>query len=164
MSDIYSFLPGEVNSEEALKLIAKAEDLIQRFRDMDYVLKPEAATVVIQFKTEKKEFVLSDTLWKSIGIYEDTKSKYPSRTDQSHIVIRYAMAQLALSAIDRAWASGVVDVGQGLVRKLRECQARVVELENDLNKLSNEYQELQVNFEAYRQRVRLPDDRGDQHG
>jgi len=132
------FIPGELKRNEALQMIAKAEDMIRRFRDMDYVLKPEARTLFFGSRLRKEKQVLSDELWKSFAVFEDAKCKYPSSEDMSDIAMRYNLSHICLLLIDRALTSGVVEEGQGLVRKLRQSKDRITELESDLAKVTEE--------------------------
>jgi hypothetical protein len=158
-----TYLTGEPTPEEALKFIAKADEMIERFHDLDYVLKSEARTLPLMIPEEKKpSTVLSDWMVDCFGLYAEVKSKYPSQTDPKQISMRYTAAWSCMHVIDRALTYGVVEEGQGLARKLRECQTRVTELENDLHKLAEEYRVLQTNFEDYQRRVRPFGERGEQ--
>ena len=139
-------VPGELKPDEALKAIAKAEDMIQRFRDMDYVLKPEARTILFQSQVSKEKETLSDQLWRTFAVYEDAKCKYPSDTDSLQISLRFNFAHMCLIMIDRALMSGVVEEGQGLARKLRECQAENAGLKADNEALSEAHQGLLQRF------------------
>jgi hypothetical protein len=143
--------PGELNREEALKLVAKAEEMIQRFRDLDFVLKPEARLVrydspLPKEKNKRKSFFdlmwprrifLPDLLWKNFFLYDQAKCKC-SPDDNTTLKIRLELASACMMTIDKAISVRVVEEGQGLVRKLQQARDRIAELESDLARLTEE--------------------------
>jgi len=128
------------------EIYERVDTFIQRLHDLEYIITPEAKTIVYESKENKKDrSMLADELSNSITIYE-------SRKDDD--ITRMKYARICNVWINRAFSCGVVRESEGLVKKLKECRDRNVRLESDLEKLSLDYLELQ----GLTSRLGLPDE------
>ena len=136
-------------------IIEKVEIFIQRLHDLDYAIAPEATkiwyypTSTSTLTPPKKGRSLADSLANAITEYEGKKCDERSRVIYAHICLIW---------VNRAFSSGVIKEGQGLARKLKECQEKNAQLERDIEKLSIDYLNLQRQYEEFTKRVRLPDE------
>ena len=113
-------------------IIERVETFIQRLNDLDYVIVPEATKILyssaLPFSKERRP--LSDCLANAISEYQMNKDNEKDRFDFAHACSVW---------INRGFTCGVIQEGQGLARKLKECQEKNVQLEKDIEKLSEEY-------------------------
>jgi len=87
----------------------------------------------------------------SLSIYEYEKNKEYKQT-------RLGYARICLLWINRAYAQGVVNEGQGLAGKLKECREKQAKLENELETISRQYLSLKTEYEAFASRLKLTDE------
>jgi hypothetical protein len=116
-------------------IIEKVETFIQRLHDLDYVIDQTATNIwygrpppyptLIDNRTN-----LADNLSNAITDYEANKGNEQ---------LKLASASRCLMWINKAFACGVIKEGEGLARKLKECQEKNVRLEKDVEKLSIDY-------------------------
>lgn len=131
-------------------IIEKVEIFIQRLHDLDYTITPEATEIWYSDPSrplDRKN--LADHLANVISRYLREKDNEQDR---------FHCAQLCSLWINRAFACGVIKEGQGLARQLAECREKNIQLENDLEKLSVQYLQLQRTHEEFTKRIRLPDE------
>jgi len=128
-------------------IFEKVDTFIQRLHDLYYVIDPKAAEIIYSSEG-KPSHSLTDKLALTLEEYEENKDNENVGLIRAHI---------ALLWINRAFLNGVVHEGQGLARKLDECQEKNIQLEGELEKLSVEYLRLQ----ELTNRINLLDDDND---
>ncbi|NQT09085.1 hypothetical protein HQ586_08415 [Candidatus Bathyarchaeota archaeon] len=125
-------------------IIEKVETFIQRLYDLDYVINQRASELT--YTDENDQISLAHILSKRIVEYERVKDDEEKRLGYATICHIW---------ITKAFTYRVVEEGQGLARKLKECLDRNAQLESDLEKLSLDYLALQ----ELTRRIGLPDER-----
>jgi len=121
---------SEAESEDGI--IQRVETFIQRCHDLDYVIKPEARNVTYSKRESddpKDRTILSDRLALAISSYE---------LNRENPDLRLSEAEAALLWITRAFSSGVVTEGPGLIRKHKEAEAKVAHLSTKVDELTAE--------------------------
>jgi hypothetical protein len=133
-------------------IIEKVETFIQRLHDLDYVIDPKASTLIFGIPSRLSEsMLLSDFLAKKISEYEENR-------DNERNKLTYALS--CLMWINRAFTCGVIHEGQGLARKLKECQEKNTKLDSDLERVSMEYLRLKEESGILARNLKLPDEDG----
>lgn len=132
------------------EIIEKVETFIQRLHDLDYIITPEAATIIYSSKSDMFERgTLSSYLSRRITEYEENKDE--GSTKQSY-------ARICHLWMIRAFSCGVVQEGNGLARKLKECREKNVQLERHNKVLSEEYLNLKMIYEDFTSRMTILDE------
>ena len=137
--------------------IEKVETFIQRLQDLEYKITSEARQIRYKFKQTAYPIphdprTLSDCLANAI-------SEYQKRSDNEEERLNYA--RICYIWINRAFTLGVVQEGEGLVKKYEECREKNTMLENDLEHLSELYVELKRKYEPFEKNFfPMPEDNG----
>lgn len=154
----YSSKNEEVNTSmsESLKgsdVIEKIEIFIQRLHDMDYVITPEASKLIYETQsTPMEKNNLSSFLANRIYDYDT------NRDNKDEIRLMYARS--CLIWINRAYTSGVVQEGQGLIKKLDDCGKLNEQLKEELKKRKERCDELEKQI-RFLQAIKSPKFIGD---
>lgn len=122
-------------------IIEKVETFIQRLHDMDYIFTPEAKGIWYvspsrplypsPLSPPKERKNLTDYLAIAISDYEE------NRDDEQH---RLSYARTCLLWINRAFASGVIQEGKGLISKNKELERDVKHLRKRLDECNKRRQ------------------------
>ena len=131
------------------EIIEKVETFIQRLHEMDYIIAPKASELVYETPLLEKN-TLAEFLATRLYDYEKNRENIDE--------IRLPCARACLVWINRAFAHGVVQEGQGLARKLKEYQEKNDQLQRDNEKLSSELLRLQAEYEEFTSRFTLPEE------
>lgn len=110
--------------------IERVETFIQHLHDMDYVITDRASEIMFG------EQSIADGLARAITEYETFKNT-------STPLGRHIFASSCSLWIHRAFTWKVIQEGQGLVRKLGECQEKYAQLEKELERVSTAYIDLE---------------------
>ncbi len=129
--------------------IERVETFIRRIHDLEYVFTPEAREMYFTNIKGEKDRSLADWLSRRIFSYEQ------NREDKAQQLF---YAKLCLLWINRAFACGVVQEGEGLARKLKECREKNVQLERHNKVLSEEYLNLKLKYEDFTSRMNVLDE------
>jgi hypothetical protein len=136
-------------------IIDKVETFIQRVHDLEYIVTSEATNLWYVSKNKlypmpNDKTNLSDSLASAMAHYQENKDDEKER-------LHYA--QICFMWINRAFTSGVIREGKGLITKFAECKRRNEMLERDLEVLSEQYLRLQEKYEPLMRRFTpIPED------
>lgn len=142
MNNVISYIeqnPRAVVDKQS-NIIEKVEEFIQHLHKLEYVIDLKATNMRYRDEKGLNAGSLSDLLANAISHYEEKR-------DIVDLNIKNLFAQMCLIWINRAFASGVVNHGEGLIAKLKECSEKNKELENELIKISEEYKYLRTEYE-----------------
>jgi len=121
---------GKPSAEEELKeVLRKAEKYLEQFDNRELVTTPEARTYVMGIiigGKKKGEAVFADLLGQAITNYRVQRSGGPFRIKSAYELVMI---------VDRGLAHGLIVVGKGVFKRLRECQKHVEELQEELERL-----------------------------
>jgi len=141
-------LSNDERHEYAKKIIERVEKFIKQVRDMDIIIDQKAKNIpLIEInifgQSERKS--LSDALALMTQNYELFKDK-DSET-------QYYFAWRANDWIGKAYYYGIIKEGNGLIRKLEECNSERDELREKIETIST--RNLQLEFENHELHARL---------
>ena len=123
--------------------VNEVEDLIQRLHNHDY-------EVVTRNEMERNA---AYELGEQLQIYD--KYRYEGAT-------RKAQAIRVKGAFDKAFATGIVKTGIGIVRKYKECQDGSTKLKDENQKLNEDVQKLNEDVQKWRDKARTCKDKYDE--
>ncbi len=135
-------------------IIEKVDSFIQRLHDMDCIISSEARQIFYILPKEPEGKSLADFLANAIHDYE----KYSEDKE-----LKFSRATICLLWINRAFTHGIVKDGEGLIRKLKECREKNIQLEKDLERLSEDYLRTQEEH-GFVARIFEPKDRDSSEG
>ena len=142
-------LSSDTTKNKQNDVIEKVETFIQRLNDMDLVYTDRASEVKFGEKS------IADGLALAITTYEEFKN---SATP----TVKHDFASTCLLWIERAWAWKAIEEGEGLARKLRECQAENTKLRTDNETLASELLQVKQRLDGLLKRI--PSLRSDNEG
>jgi hypothetical protein len=137
-----------VSEDEAIE---EVEKFIRRLNDGEFIISTKTTELFYATRDEspyeqyKHRRTLSDTLADVINTYvlnEDNLKKSQ-------------LAKNCRAWIEKAWTAGVIQEGQGLVKKLDECREEKNQMEKELSMLSQKYLTLQGEFALFKKTVGL---------
>jgi len=130
-----------VDRKEAEKAIAGVEDFIKRYRDMDLEPTPQGQRMGITYRSGNRRNLLND-LMIAIAKYEDTKAEYPNLSDPMQLTAQFLSARACQILLDKAMIGNAFRPSEGMLRKHRECEEKVVQLQRELAIVSARYEGL----------------------
>lgn len=119
-------------------LIKEVETFIRRYKDLDYVVFPEAGEMM--FEGEEGESCLSDFLAGSISTYEE------KRDIKSAIYCSYC--------INKALACGVIKTGEGLISKNEACSKKTTNHSKENEILKKKLEEVNRELNDAKKRIK----------
>ena len=105
--------------------IEKVEQFIKRIYNLEYRIDIKANGITYTNGT-----VLADCLANAMSNYNFYKNINP---------LNYKYAEECLRWIDKAFTTGVIKEGSGIIEKYEKCQVKCKQLENDIQKISHDY-------------------------
>ena len=146
-----------MNKEKNLKMIEEVELFIKQLYELDITIDPRADKIrYINPDTRGDVGSLATWLSSVLIVYQ------ANRTDEKSKVVPASMMQ---EVIIKLYSNGVVNPGEGLIRKNRECLKRKEDIENELKTISSAYMELKKQYDDLKEQydilaknVKLPDD------
>lgn len=135
-------------------VIEAVETFIHHLRDLDYIVAPEGNKMRYSQKSSGYDVdigTLPDLLAQSISKYE----AYKYNTKE-----RLYKAIECLAWINRAYTSGIITEGNGLLGRFKECSEQNMKLESELQDLSSKYLILQGKYQELKQQMEEAIERG----
>jgi len=132
---------------EEPKAIKRVEDFIERLHNLDYVIDEKAQRLVYFSEISDwgighgRKGVLSDLLANAISEYE---------LNRDNPTLKWKAAQKCLIWIDKAFASGVVQEGKGLVSKYKELEREIKHLQERFDECNRRRQILEEENKSLR--------------
>jgi len=148
------------NTTENDDVIQKVEVFIQRVHNLDYVISREAARLIysrLDLKDITQARTLADHLANAMETYLESKKHLAESAsveeERLSAKLIQVSAETCLLWINRAFASGIVQEGEGLVRKFKECQAENDKLRADNETLASELTQIRENYDGLLKRI-----------
>jgi len=131
-------------------IIKQVEDFIRKLHDLDIIIDQRADKINYINKDKGNSIgTLSNLLAVSIRNYELNKNNPETKL---------TCAKTVHDLMEKAYANGVVKLGEGLIRKYEECLRRREELEKELEELSSSHLDLQKQWDNLANKLKLPKD------
>jgi hypothetical protein len=162
----------EERREYRHKILVQLDEWIQRFHDLDFVVKPEASqtkwvsipqTLRIAFfpKNDYSEskYTLSDILSIALADYQQARTRYlmADVNYESHV---FDWAESCLMVIQDLLARGLIEEKEGSAHKLRLCREQNGQLVQENLKLSQAYEKLESDFESHKKHIHSANTKG----